>query len=191
VTDHRADAWNVRRVKGDDAKTWMFQPAAYYRATRSDGLPIWMFLYAVGKPKPTEDEAQREGISAFGSVPRDPMIGHGKLALRLGDLLAPDEESEYRLGGEELYKLFYEQTRGGRYKLALGKRGPEETTEVVRTGSGYPKGGAGRQKVSTITWVLVRRLGIVSDKQLEQVHRVGLGVARAIKIPRDAGRVIK
>lgn len=191
----RVDVWNVRRVRVSHLVgapgAWLYQPAAYARQARKDGLQTWVFVYGIGQPLETEEEALAAGAASFGAVPRDPEVGHGKLALRLGDLLAPDEESEFRLGGDELYRLFYVQTRGGRYKLALGRRGPSERTiGVIMTGSGHPKGGAKATKVYT-EWLLVRRIGLVTEKQLPAVHQVGLRVERAIKIPRDAGKVIK
>lgn len=166
--------WNVRLVS-DESKNWFVCAAAYVKVTRGDGMPVWELDgdLSARYPKGKGRVADVERAGEKSGLPRNTRARTGGIALELSDVIPPEDETRWRLGGVK-FKLLY--------AFASKQRAGKATKSRRLTAGLAIRDLPGGQ------WKFYKRIGTVTEKQLKDVHAVfGFEHDMIASMPRKAG----
>lgn len=155
------EVWNIRNVRSKEG-AWAQQVGIYGRErVRRTGLPTWHLVRSVGRAYKSSEQKRLVEVGTSTGLVWNNRARHGGIAVTLSDLVPPDVESLYRLGGLRL-KLVYKPSRTSANRVQVG---------LAERTSG--------------PWRLRARLATVSGKQLDDITAsLRLGADVVALIPR-------
>ncbi len=169
------EVWTIRKVEADWG--WGLQAVTYTREPREDGLLLWKLGRTLSevlvRSLPNTDRLIEVGNTT--GLPHDTEARHGGVAINIGDLLLPEEETVWRLEGVAFKLVWCRATKARPF--TTDKKAPRLIIGLARKVSGR--------------WLFERRIATVSHKQSgELVARLGLDFHEVKSMPRTKGRPV-